>query len=107
MFALVSMNLPFPHPKLEKWEKNGSKVKISTKLGILKAAQNKKDFTFNGGGFSYVIQIPFFWVLKDLVQSVLQLFYLLYLFQSWTLLVKLQLRINWKKPIFLPVCLCI
>jgi hypothetical protein len=42
VFAIVSMNLPFPHPKLEKWEKNGSKVKISKKLGILKAAQNKK-----------------------------------------------------------------
>jgi hypothetical protein len=40
--ALVSMNLPFPHPKLEKWEKNGSKVKISKNLEFSRLPNIKK-----------------------------------------------------------------
>ncbi len=40
--------------------KSGSKVKSLQKLGIVKAAQNQIDFTFNNGDFPYFYQIYFF-----------------------------------------------
>jgi hypothetical protein len=93
-FALVSMNLPFPHLKLEKWENNGSKVKISKNLEFSRLPKIIKKFHLQWWRFFISQPNPCFFGTERFGSkcSILSLSddvsKGLYLFQSWTVLVK-------------------